>query len=305
MKQSSIQINNLKKSYGDVKAVDDLSIEIFSGEVFGFLGPNGAGKTTTVEILEGLRKADSGEVSVLGFSIPKQIEEIKQNVGVQLQVTDLPDLIKVEELLIMFESYYTQSIGVDKVLKLIGLEEKKRDYTKNLSGGQKQRLALALALINDPQLLILDEPTTGLDPQARRSVWEIVTNLQKSGKTILLTTHYMEEAEQLCNRVGIIDHGKVIALGSPSELIAKQNLASAIELDLEEGCSIAKEQFKEIEDMYQEGQKLTIFTRESQKLFIKLVRALDSGTLPIQQISLRKTSLEDVFLELTGRKLRE
>jgi ABC-2 type transport system ATP-binding protein len=304
-KQLSIKIDNLKKYYGDVKAVDDLSIEIFSGEVFGFLGPNGAGKTTTVEILEGLREADGGNISVLGFSIPEEIEKIKQKVGVQLQATDLPELIKVEELLILFESYYNQSIGVNKALELIGLQEKSKTYTKHLSGGQKQRLALALALINDPELLILDEPTTGLDPQARRNIWDIVKDLKKSGKTILLTTHYMEEAEQLCDRVGIIDQGKIIALGSPSELIEKQNLASAIELELKDGHSISKDQFKEIEEIYQEEQKVTIFSRKSQELLIKLVRALDQGTLPIQQISLRKASLEDVFLELTGRKLRE
>lgn len=304
-KQPSIKIQHLKKYYREVKAVDDLSIEIYSGEVFGFLGPNGAGKTTTVEILEGLREADKGDIFVLGFSIPEEIEEIKQKVGVQLQATDLPELIKVEELLILFESYYDKSIGVKKALELIGLEEKSKTYTKHLSGGQKQRLALALALINDPELLILDEPTTGLDPQARRNIWDIVKDLKKSGKTILLTTHYMEEAEQLCDRVGIIDHGKIIALGSPSELIEKQNLASAIELELKDGFSIEKKLFKEIEEIYQEEQKVTIFSRESQKLLIKLVRALDLGTLPIQQISLRKASLEDVFLELTGRKLRD
>ena len=304
-KQSTIKVQNLKKYYGDVKAVDDLSIEIFAGEVFGFLGPNGAGKTTTVEMLEGLRDADSGSISVLGCSIPKEAEKIKQEVGVQLQITDLPELIKVKELLVLFESYYDKSIGVNNALELIGLKEKSKAYTKHLSGGQKQRLALALALINDPKLLVLDEPTTGLDPQARRSIWDIVKNLKQSGKTILLTTHYMEEAEQLCDRVGIIDQGKIIALGSPSELIEKQNLASAIELELKDGSSIKKNQFKEIEEIYQEGEKVTIFSRDSQKLLIKLVRALDNGELPIQQISLRKASLEDVFLDLTGRKLRE
>lgn len=304
-KQPAIKIQNLKKYYNDVKAVDDLSVEIFPGEVFGLLGPNGAGKTTTVEILEGLRKADQGDVSVIGFSIPDELENIKQKVGVQLQTTDLPELIKVKELLIQFESYYEQSIGVDYILKLIGLEEKGKTYTKHLSGGQKQRLALALALINNPELLILDEPTTGLDPQARRNIWEIVKDLKKSGKTILLTTHYMEEAEQLCDRVGIIDYGKIIALGSPSELIEKQNLASAIELVLKDGFPLNKEQFREIEEIYQEGQKVTIFSRQSQKLLIKLVRALDNGELPIQKISLRRASLEDVFLDLTGRKLRE
>ena len=252
-KQLSIKIENLKKYYGNVKAVDNLSIEIYSGEVFGFLGPNGAGKTTTVEILEGLREADSGTVSVLGFSIPKEIDRIKQKVGVQLQVTDLPELIKVEELLILFESYYDKSIGVKNALELIGLQEKRKTYTKNLSGGQKQRLALALALINDPELLILDEPTTGLDPQARRNIWDIVKDLKQSGKTILLTTHYMEEAEQLCDRVGIIDQGKIIALGSPAKLIEKQNLASAIELEMKDGFSFEKGQFQEMEEFHQEG----------------------------------------------------
>lgn len=305
MTDSAITILNLCKFYGEVKAVDDLSLDIYSGEIFGLLGPNGAGKTTIVEILEGLRKADSGEISMLNYSIPAQINSVKQKLGVQLQTTDLPELIKVEELLTLFANYYKKSLNPQKLLDRLGLIEKSKSYTKELSGGQKQRLALAMSLINDPDILILDEPTTGLDPQARRNIWEIIKNLQGEGKTILLTTHYMEEAEQLCNRVGIIDKGKIIALGSPQELIKKQNLATAIEFELNEDADVFdKDLFSGIEEFHQQDRRVTIFSRKPQQLLIELVRALDQGTLPIQQISLRKVSLEDVFLELTGRKLR-
>lgn len=306
MRSPIIQIEDIVKTYGDVKAVDYLSLNIYPQEVFALLGPNGAGKTTTVEILEGLRKAESGNISVLGYPVPREFDLIKQNIGIQLQVTDLPDLIRAEELLELFASYYSKSLPVNRVLDMVSLTEKKRVYTKQLSGGQKQRLALALALINDPEILILDEPTTGLDPQARRNIWKIIKNWQKAGKTILLTTHYMEEAEQICDRVGIIDRGKIIALGTPEELIRKQNLATAIEFELLEGAENFDENlFPEIEGFYREGQKITAFSRDPQKILIELVRALDSGSLPIHQISLRKASLEDVFLELTGRKIRD
>ncbi|HDL18311.1 MAG TPA: ABC transporter ATP-binding protein [Bacteroidetes bacterium] len=306
MTQPIIEMKDIVKFYGEVKAVDHLSLNIFHKEVFGLLGPNGAGKTTVVEILEGLRKADAGEISVLDQPVPEKLDRIKQKLGVQLQITDLPELIRVKELLVLFAGYYNHSLPVAQVLEMAGLTEKKQVYTKHLSGGQKQRLALALALINDPEILILDEPTTGLDPQARRNIWEIIKNWQKAGKTILLTTHYMEEAEQICDRVGIIDRGKIIALGTPEELIRKQNLATAIEFELSENAENFDEKlFPEIEEFYRQGQNITAFSREPQKILVELVRALDNGSLPIKQISLRKTSLEDVFLELTGRKIRD
>lgn len=301
----AISIQHLHKSYGEIKAVNDFTLEIYRGEVFGLLGPNGAGKTTTVELLEGLRKADNGEIFVLDAAIPDQLDHIKEKIGVQLQVTELPELIRVEEYLALFASYYKKSIEPSRLLAMVGLEEKCHTFTKHLSGGQKQRLAFALALINDPELLILDEPTTGLDPQVRRSIWKVIRNLCDSGKTILLTTHYMEEAERICDRVGIIDHGRLIALGDPRDLIARQNLATAIELDLEGEMEFDRKLFPDIEEVFQEGTRLTIFSHHPREVLVQLVHALDQGTIPIQQISLRKATLEDVFLELTGHKIRE
>jgi ABC-2 type transport system ATP-binding protein len=219
----AIDVKDLTKSYGNLTAVNRLSFSIAEGEVFGLLGPNGAGKTTTLEMIEGLRKPDEGSIRICGKDVADNAEEVKEIIGVQLQDTTFYDKVKVRELIDYFGGCYRESRSTEEILDEVSLNDKKRDYVGALSGGQKQRLALALALVNDPDVLFLDEPTNALDPQARRSIWEIIEELRKKGKTIVLNTHYMEEAERLCGRVGIMDHGRIIALDTPANLISKHN----------------------------------------------------------------------------------
>jgi ABC-2 type transport system ATP-binding protein len=217
---SPLRIRGLKKAFADVRAVDGLDLEVRAGECFGLLGPNGAGKTTTIEICEGLTEPDEGTVELLGLNWKTGARELRQRIGIQLQETQFPDKLTVEEALKLFRSFYRQGIPADESIRMAQLEEKRKARIGTLSGGQKQRLAMATALVGDPELLFLDEPTTGLDPQARRHLWDLVEGLKSAGRTIILTTHYMDEAERLCDRVAIMDHGKVIALGTPKELIA-------------------------------------------------------------------------------------
>src|SRR5580704_11693917 len=213
-----IQVENLVKSYGDVQAVRGVSFSVEEGEVFGLLGPNGAGKTSTVEILEGLRDLDGGRVSVCGLDPQRDSQALKHEIGAALQSTSLPDKLRVMEALRLFSSFYKRRRNPEELLKRFGLEEKRNAFYSQLSGGQKQRLALAMALVNDPKILFFDEPTAGLDPQVRREIYDIIEELKREKKTIVMTTHYIEEAERLCDRVAIVDHGKVITLGSPREL---------------------------------------------------------------------------------------
>src|SRR5580704_6536440 len=219
---SVLRVRGLRKTYQDVVAVDGLDLEVARGECFGLLGPNGAGKTTTIEICEGLTDPDSGTVELLGLNWSTGAEELRQRIGIQLQETQFPDKLTVEETIRLFRSFFHRGISVEESIRISQREEKRKSRFAVLSGGQKQRLAMATALVGDPELLFLDEPTTGLDPQARRHLWDLVEELKQAGRTIILTTHYMEEAEQLCDRVAIMDHGKVIALGTPNELIAKE-----------------------------------------------------------------------------------
>ena len=215
-----VRCANLVKRYGDVVAVDGLSFRVNRGECFGLLGPNGAGKTTTIEILEGLLDPDAGEVEILGLTWTEHERELRQRIGVQLQETQLADKLTVEETLRLFRSFYHRGRTIDELLRIVELEAKRRSWVSKLSGGQKQRLAVACALAGDPDLLFMDEPTTGLDPQSRRQLWSLLANFRQQGGTILLTTHYMDEAETLCDRVAIVDHGRVITEGTPRELIA-------------------------------------------------------------------------------------
>src|SRR5450755_2991503 len=232
MNNSILQVENLYKRYGDVEAVRGVSFNVDEGEVFGLLGPNGAGKTSTVEILEGLRTPDSGRVSVCGLDPQKSPQELKHEIGAALQDTSLPDKLKVMEALRLFSSFYHRKRSPEELLKRFGLEEKRNTFYSELSGGQKQRLALAMALINDPKVLFFDEPTSGLDPQVRREIYDIIEELKRENKTILMTTHYIEEAERLCDRVAIVDHGKVIALGSPRELKERSGDQTRVEVRL-------------------------------------------------------------------------
>src|SRR2546426_3168826 len=232
MANSILQVENLVKRYGDVEAVRGVSFNVEEGEVFGLLGPTGAGKTTTVEILEGLRTPDGGRVSVCGFDPQRDSAALRHEIGAALQSTSLPDKLRVMEALRLFASFYRRRRNPEELLKRFGLEEKRNTFYGQLSGGQKQRLALAMALVNDPKVLFFDEPTAGLDPQVRREIYDIIEELRREKKTILMTTHYIEEAERLCDRVAIVDHGKVIALGSPRELKAHSGGTTRIEVRL-------------------------------------------------------------------------
>lgn len=238
MGMTAIEVTNLRKVYGGVAAVDGISFSVAESEVFGLLGPNGAGKTTTVECIEGLRQPDSGAISVLGQSYRGGENGIKQRIGIQLQMTGLYPKLTVVELLRLFSSFYQKALPVDDLVRLVSLEDKRDTYSKDLSGGQRQRLSLALALVNDPELIFLDEPTTGLDPQSRRQIWGIVKDLQRSGKTVMLTTHYMEEAQTLCDRVAVMDAGKIIALDTPRQLIDQHFETAAVEFEDRNGATL-------------------------------------------------------------------
>jgi ABC-2 type transport system ATP-binding protein len=301
-----VEVRGLTKRYGDVTAVNEVSFDIEKGEIFGLLGPNGAGKTTTIEMIEGLRKPDSGTVKVCDIDVLLGIDKVKEIIGVQLQSTTLYDKIRIGEAIELFGGYYRKSLPTAQVLDEVSLDNKETSFVEALSGGQRQRLALALALVNEPEILFLDEPTTGLDPQARRNVWDVIDRLRERGKTIVLTTHYMEEAERLCDRVGIMDQGKIIALDAPSDLIAKQNPESAVELITSNGVS--KELFHRlprVSKVTQDGNRFILYSKEASSVLIQLTHLSESGGLDLESISVRKATLEDVFLELTGKKLRE
>jgi ABC-2 type transport system ATP-binding protein len=302
----AIEAKDLTKKYGDLVAVSGVSLQIEEGEIIGLLGPNGAGKTTTLEMIEGLRKPDTGSVKVCNLDLAKEGERVKEIIGVQLQSTSVYDRIKVGEAIDLFGNYYTRSIPTRELLHEVSLEEKKNSYIDSLSGGQKQRLALALALVNNPKVIFLDEPTTALDPQARRNVWEIIEGLSREGKTIILNTHSMEEAERICERVGIMDHGQILALDSPANLIVKQNLDSAVEFTSNNGTG--KEFFEtlpRVTRVTQDGQHFILHTREASALLTEIVHINEKNRLHLENISTRSATLEDVFLNLTRRKLRE
>lgn len=308
MSEPPILVRSLYKSYGDVEAVRGIDLEIHSGEVFGLLGPNGAGKTTTIEILEGLRPRTSGQVSVLGFDPASQSKEIKNRIGVCLQATNLPDKIKVHEALDLFAAFYERQADRDKILQRLQLWEKKDAFYKSLSGGQKQRVALALALLNEPTLLFLDEPTTGLDPQVRHEIHGVIQELKEHQRSILITTHYIEEAEKLCDRVAIIDGGKIIELGTPREIQERVLGQSVVEVttnnaiplnDLPEALQNGKCTTGD------EGRTLSVQTNSPPAAIVELVKWIDQHDLTLTDIHLKRPTLEDVFIELTGRKLRE
>jgi len=302
-----IEVQGLVKRYGEVVAVAGISFEVYRGEVFGFLGPNGAGKTTTVECLEGLRIPDEGRVVVLG-EIPSPTNyALKAKLGIQLQGTAFLPRLTVEETLSLFARLYPRHREPEELLELVALREKRRSRVKDLSGGQRQRLAVALALVNDPELLILDEPTTGLDPQARRALWEVIAGLKGEEKTVLLTTHYMEEAEALCDRVAILDHGKIIALGGPRELVAESFRETPLELELSGPApEVDFARLAGVTRAISEDRERVVLYSTMPVETIRAVSALaERGELALQDLTLRRASLEDLYLALTGRRIRE
>jgi ABC-2 type transport system ATP-binding protein len=302
----AVEAKDLTKRYGDLTAVNKVSFTIEEGEIFGILGPNGAGKTTTIEMIEGLRKPDGGSIKVCNTDVVKNVDKVKEIIGVQLQSTSVYDKIKVGEAIDLFGGYYRKSLATIEILHEVSLEEKRDSFVQSLSGGQKQRLALSLALVNDPKVIFLDEPTTALDPQARRNIWEIIEGLSKKGKTIILNTHYMEEAERLCERVGIMDHGQIIALDSPANLISKQRLGSAVEVVSSNGTR--KEFFEKlprVDKVTQDGDKFILHTTEASDLLSDIVHLREENKLHLENVSVREATLEDVFLDLTGRRLRD
>jgi ABC-2 type transport system ATP-binding protein len=290
-------------------AVDGLSLEVRPGECFGLLGPNGAGKTTTMEICEGLTAADSGEVELLGMNWRSHAAALRQRLGIQLQETQLSDKLTVTETVRLFRSFFRQGPTPAEVIALVQLEEKARGRVGSLSGGQKQRLALACALVGDPDLLFLDEPTTGLDPQARRQLWELIERFKSAGRTILLTTHYMEEAERLCERVAIVDHGKTIAMGAPRELIASIGVEHLVEFSAGGAARPFDPQplgrMEGVRDVRQENGAVRMQVTELHRAVPALLEELTRQGVPLTELSTHSASLEDVFVALTGRHLRD
>jgi ABC-2 type transport system ATP-binding protein len=291
-----------------VRAVNGLDLDVQRGECFGLLGPNGAGKTTTIEILEGLSAPTAGDVEILGQRWRESDLSLRQRIGITLQETRLADKLTVFEVATLFRSFYDRGHEPIAVLDQVGLVEKRDAYVSKLSGGQKQRLAIACALVGDPELLFLDEPTTGLDPQSRRQLWDIVRDLKKNGKTILLTTHYMDEAEKLCDRVAIVDHGKVIALGSPPELIARIGGEHLIEFALENNAAVPLEELERLPAATRatrSGDSVVIAVTAAHRTLPALLDFLASRNLELAQLTTRHASLEDVFVTMTGRHLRD
>jgi ABC-2 type transport system ATP-binding protein len=302
----AIACKQLVKRYGSVVALDGLDLEVHVGECFGLLGPNGAGKTTTVEILEGLLEPTAGEVRILGQSWKTDERSLRQRLGISLQETHLSDRITVRETLRMFRSFYERGRSIDETLSLVALEEKRDAFYETLSGGQKQRLAVACALIGSPDLIVLDEPTTGLDPQSRRMLWDVIVRFKDEGGSVLLTTHYMDEAQRLCDRVGIVDHGKMIALGTPAELIASVGGEEMIEFEASPAPAMtALEALAGVQRARPVSGRLQLAADNLHETLPALLSLLREGGATLTYLATHRATLEDVFVVLTGRQLRD
>lgn len=318
----SLLLRGVRKAFADVQAVDGLDLEVAQGECFGLLGPNGAGKTTTIEICEGLTAPDEGTVEVLGLNWRTGADALRQRIGIQLQETQFPEKLTVEETLRMFRSFFKRGISVDESIRTAQLEEKRKSRVGGLSGGQKQRLAMACALVGDPELLFLDEPTTGLDPQARRHLWDLVDDLKQAGRTIILTTHYMDEAERLCDRVAIMDHGKVIALGTPQQLIGTVGGEDIVEFAVSESndsqgresapgaprAEVDAARLTSIVGVHSHRVDAGLHQLSVSELHLAVPRifvALNEQGLHLSEFRTHSATLEDVFVRLTGRNLRD
>jgi ABC-2 type transport system ATP-binding protein len=301
-----ITVDGLTKRYGSLVAVDSISFEVYPGETFGMLGPNGAGKTTTLEMIEGLRVPDAGRINFMGLDAVHDRKRVQQRIGVQLQSQALWGELTVEETLKVFQSLFNKRTPVEDLLERFSLAEKRRARVRGLSGGQKQRLSIATALVNDPDLVFLDEPTTGLDPQARHGFWDLIREMQREGKTVIVTTHYMEEAEALCDRVAIMDHGHIMALDTPRRLVQTHASESTIEFGASEHADPAPlAVLPGVSDLRSEDGALLLFTNDVSATLNALVRMADEKEMPIRSLNVRSATLEDVFITLTGRRLRD
>ena len=304
----ALSCEGVVKRYGPVIAVDGLDLKVLRGECFGLLGPNGAGKTTTIEILEGLLHADEGEVRILGEQWRTDAKSLRRRLGIQLQETQLADKLTVEETLRLFRSFYPGGPTVDELLDLVELKPKRDAWVSKLSGGQKQRLSVACALAGEPELLFLDEPTTGLDPQSRRQLWEVLERFREGGGTILITTHYMDEAHTLCDRVGIMDQGKLIALGTPRELVASLGAEHVVEFALADGQRVDDALLAAlpgVKDVRRDTTHLHLSTSELHRTVPALLELLSRRQATLSQLGTHSATLEDVFVTLTGRQLRD
>ncbi len=306
MSEYALVVKNLIKNYGNLRAVDDISFAIPHGTIFSFVGPNGAGKTTTMEIVEGLKKPDSGEIELLGMPIPREQAKAKERVGVQLQATSLFERLTVAETASLFRSFYIQPLSVEEVLTSVSLQSKRNALVSALSGGQRQRLAVALALVNNPELVFLDEPTAGLDPQARREVWSLIRSIREKSRTVFLTTHYMDEAEKLSDTVAIIDHGKIIAHDSPRNLVAGLNRENVVEFTVDSGAQMIDfSALSSVSTANTVDNNVVLYTADMRRCMSELLNISQEQGFELRNMHFRNPSLEDVFIELTGRMLRE
>jgi ABC-2 type transport system ATP-binding protein len=301
-----IRVDGLKKAYGETRAVDGVSFEVRPGSVFGLLGPNGAGKTTTVEVLEGLRTPDAGDVRILGVDVVAHPDELKARIGVSLQTAALYPKLTVTEVLDLFRGFYGHGRPTDELVELLDLGEKRATRTQDLSGGQRQRLSVALALVNDPELVFLDEPTTGMDPAARRALWDIVLGLKAEGRTVLLTTHYMEEAEILCDRIAIMDHGRILEEGTVEELVTRRFKERAVRFDRIDGLGDEPlAAMPGVSSVKHEDGDVLLYTRDVPATIGAVLDAAEGLRVEPENLAVRRATLEDVFLDLTGRALRD